>query len=247
MACYRSYCAQVSFHSCSLNIYKMYEKDFFFINHTNVLADEGECRREDEKHAVAEHGECDGKVGSKAAPKEKLVHCSPVIGVQSHLEEVVQFILCCTHSFTIYALRVDRYLYKAAASMYDAAFTHLCVHHDQQTGLCQQGKGLIVGDVFAVVSDRVVHGGPWDEEEDEGAVAAVQHADHKGLLTEIHVQLARSVELRILETPAVIHILQKQTDKQQTVAFDLDFCSLFTPMSHFCTVYLIKEAQAEHG
>lgn len=87
---------------------------------------------------------------------------------------------------------------------------HLYVHHNQQTGLCQQSKGLIVGDVFAVISDRVVHGGPWDEEEDEGAVAAVHHTAHKGFFTEVQVQLAWRVELRILETPAVIHILQKQ-------------------------------------
>lgn len=89
---------------------------------------------------------------------------------------------------------------------------HLYVHHNQQTGLRQQSEGLIVGDVFAVVSDRVVHGGPRDEEEDEGAVAAVHHAAYKGFLTEVQVQLARSVELRILETPAVIYVLQEQGD-----------------------------------
>lgn len=55
-----------------------------------------------------------------------------------------------------------------------------------------------------------MHGSPWDEEEDEGAVPAVHHAAHKGFLIEVQVQLARSVELRILETPAVVHILQEQ-------------------------------------
>jgi len=85
--------------------------------------------------------------------------------------------------------------------------THLYVHHDQQTGLRQQSEGLVVGDVLAVVSHRVVHGGPRDEEEDEGAVAAVHQAAHKGLLAEVQVQLARGVELWVLETPAVVHIL----------------------------------------
>lgn len=60
-----------------------------------------------------------------------------------------------------------------------------------------------------------MHGGPWDEEEDEGAVAAVQHAAHKGLLIEILVQWARSVELRILKTPAVIHILHTQRVREK--------------------------------
>lgn len=60
-----------------------------------------------------------------------------------------------------------------------------------------------------------MHGGPWDEEEDEGAVAALHHTAHKGFLTEVLVQLAWSVQLRILETPAVIHILQKTTVRER--------------------------------
>lgn len=92
--------------------------------------------------------------------------------------------------------------------------SHLSVHHNQQTGLYQQSKGLIVSDIPAVVSDRVPHGGPWDEEEDEGAVAALQHTAHKDFLAEEQVQLAWSVKLRIPETPAVIYILQKQTQKK---------------------------------
>lgn len=87
---------------------------------------------------------------------------------------------------------------------------HLYVHHDQQTRLRQQGEGLIVGDVLAVVPHRVVDGGPRDEEEDERAVAAVHHAAHEGLLAEVEVELARRVELRILEAPAVVHVLQKR-------------------------------------
>lgn len=50
---------------------------------SNVLTDEGERGGEDEKHAVAVHGERDGKVSRQAAPNEKLVHCCPVIGVQT--------------------------------------------------------------------------------------------------------------------------------------------------------------------
>ena len=38
----------------------------------------------------------------------------------------------------------------------------------------------------------------------------MHHAAHESFLAEVHVQLARSVELRILETPAVVHILHKQ-------------------------------------
>lgn len=62
---------------------------------------------------------------------------------------------------------------------------HLYVHHNEQTGLSQQSKGLIVCDVFAVISDRVTHGSPWYEEEDEGAVATVHHTAHKDFLIEV--------------------------------------------------------------
>lgn len=55
-----------------------------------------------------------------------------------------------------------------------------------------------------------MHGGPGDKEENEGAVAAVDHTAHKSFLIKVQVQLARRVELRILKTPTIIHILQKQ-------------------------------------
>lgn len=38
----------------------------------------------------------------------------------------------------------------------------------------------------------------------------MHHAVHKGLFTEVQVELAGTVELRELETPAVVHILQEQ-------------------------------------
>lgn len=59
------------------------------INELNLLTDEGEGGGEDEKHAVAVHGECDGKVSGQAAPNEKLVHCRPVMGVQTQLKNVI--------------------------------------------------------------------------------------------------------------------------------------------------------------
>lgn len=86
---------------------------------------------------------------------------------------------------------------------------YLYANDNKQTRLRQQGEGLVVCDVFSVVSNRVVHGRPGDEEEDEGAVAAVQHAAQEGLLTEVQVELTRGVKLRVLETPAVVHVLQE--------------------------------------
>lgn len=56
------------------------------IKHLNQLTNEREGAGEDEKHAVAVHGECDGKVSSQAAPYEKLIHCRPVMGVQTQLK-----------------------------------------------------------------------------------------------------------------------------------------------------------------
>lgn len=38
---------------------------------------------------------------------------------------------------------------------------------NKQAGLRQQGEGLIICDVFAIISDGVAHGCPRDEEEDE--------------------------------------------------------------------------------
>lgn len=133
---------------------------------------------------------------------------------------------------------------------------HLHAHHDQQAGLRQQSEGLIVGDVFAVVSHCVVHGGPRDEEEDEGAVAAVQHAAHKHLLTEVQVELARSVELRVLGAPAVVHILHKHSISERGqilmthIIFNKRKCLIWVIPNWFInnsplSAYLVKEAHAE--
>ena len=52
----------------------------------DLLTNEGERGGEDEEHAIAEHGECDGKISSQAAPHKKLVHCCPVMDVQTNLK-----------------------------------------------------------------------------------------------------------------------------------------------------------------
>ena len=91
--------------------------------------------------------------------------------------------------------------------MPNASSPHLDADSNEKTRLGQQGEGLVVSDVLAVVPDRVAHGRPGDEEEDQGAVRAVHHAADEGLLTEVLVQLPRNVELWILEAPPVIHIL----------------------------------------
>lgn len=97
---------------------------------------------------------------------------------------------------------------------------HLDADDHQQTRLQQNGEGLIVGDVFAVVPDRVLHGGPRDEEEEEGAVGAVDQAAQEGFLVEVHVLLTGSVKLRILEAPAVAHILQREARQRRLVLPD---------------------------
>lgn len=94
---------------------------------------------------------------------------------------------------------------------------HLEADDHHQTRLQQNGKGLIVGDVFAVVPDRVLHGGPRDEEEEEGAVGAVQQAAQEGFLVEEHVELSGSVKLRILEAPAIVYVLQTEARQRQSM------------------------------
>lgn len=53
----------------------------------------------------------------------------------------------------------------------------------------------------------VVDGGVGDEEEHQGAVAAVEGTLEEGLLAEVEVELTGKVELRVLEAPHVVHIL----------------------------------------
>lgn len=60
-----------------------------------------------------------------------------------------------------------------------------------------------------------MNGGPGDEEEDDGAVGAVHHTAQEDFLIEVHVQLARSVELRILEAPAVVHVLRRSVKMEK--------------------------------
>ena len=49
------------------------------------LTNEGKGGGEDEKHAVAVHGEGDGKVGRQTAPHKELIHRCPIVGVQTQL------------------------------------------------------------------------------------------------------------------------------------------------------------------
>ena len=57
------------------------------LNELSELTDEGEVGGEDEEHAVAVHGECDGEVGGQASPNKKLVHCRPVKCVETKLKK----------------------------------------------------------------------------------------------------------------------------------------------------------------
>src|SRR4029434_9378404 len=85
----------------------------------------------------------------------------------------------------------------------------------EQTRLCEQGEGLVVCDVLAVIPDCVVDGGVGDEEEDQGAVAAVHHTAHEGPLTVVQVHLTRRVQRRAEETPAVVNILRRERERER--------------------------------
>lgn len=56
-----------------------------------------------------------------------------------------------------------------------------------------------------------------DEEEHQGAVAAVDGTFEEGLLTEVQIQLTRNVELRMLETPHVVHVLTSRGRRRETL------------------------------
>lgn len=117
---------------------------------------------------------------------------------------------------------------------------------NEQAGLRQQGKGLIICNVFAIISDSVVHGCPRDEEEDEWAVAAVQQGPRKGHLTEILVQLSRSVQLGVLETPAVIYVLHMHTYSwMNLLSWHCSMLIQGNPYWYMMT-YLIKETESNN-
>lgn len=184
-----------------------------------VPTEEGEVGGEDEEHPVAAHGEGEREVSRQAAPGEEVVDRRPVVGVQKQL-------------------RGGGASGTRGAARARSVLTHLHGDHHHQTRLHQNGEGLIVGDVLAVVPDRVLHGRPGDEEEDEGAVGAVQQTAQEGLLTEVHVQLARSVKLRVLEAPAVVHVLRRQPKETRLSSTHPASTSVGPP-------YLVKDAEAE--
>lgn len=77
--------------------------------------------------------------------------------------------------------------------------THLNTHSEDEARLREQGKGLVVR---GVVQGKVGH-----KEQYQGAVAAVERTLHKGSQVKVHTQLTRPIKLRVLQTPAVVHIL----------------------------------------
>lgn len=85
----------------------------------------------------------------------------------------------------------------------------------EQAGLGEEGEGLVVSDILPVVSHRVVHGSIGDEEEHQGAVAAVEGTLEEGRLAEIQVELTGDVELRVLETPHVVNILSSRERQKE--------------------------------
>lgn len=185
-----------------------------------VPTQEGEVGGEDEEHPVAAHGEGEREVSRQTAPGEEVVDRRPVMGVQKQLQGAGA---------------------SAAPGVHAALVpTHLYGDDHHQTRLHQNSEGLIVGDVLAVVPDRVLHGGPGDEEEDEGAVGAVHQTAQEGLLAEVHVQLAGSVELRILETPAVVHVLRRHQSHSALSS------PVQPPGTLFGSRYLIKDAETEN-
>lgn len=85
--------------------------------------------------------------------------------------------------------------------------TYLNADGEEETCLREDGEGLIVGSVPPIVPHRVMQGCVGDEEQHQGAVGSVENTFEEGLLAEIQVELTGNVELRMLKTPPVVHIL----------------------------------------
>lgn len=93
---------------------------------------------------------------------------------------------------------------------------------EQKARLCEEGEGLVVGHVLPVGPHRVIQGGVRDEEEHQRAVAAVEGALEEGRLAEVQVELARDVELWMLEAPHVVHILTSRGRQRHALEQKLD-------------------------
>lgn len=78
---------------------------------------------------------------------------------------------------------------------------------EEEACLREEGEGLVVGNILPIIPHCVVQDGIGNEEEHQGAVAAVEGALEEGLLAEVQVELAGDVELWMLETPRVVDIL----------------------------------------
>lgn len=85
--------------------------------------------------------------------------------------------------------------------------THLSSHHQQHSSLDQQGEGLVVGSILAVAAHGAPCGCPGDEEEEQGAAAAVEHNTQKEGLVEVLVALSGPVECWLPQTPRGAHVL----------------------------------------
>lgn len=93
---------------------------------------------------------------------------------------------------------------------------------DQQAGLCKQGKGLVVSKVLAIIPHCVIHGSVGDKEEDKRAVDAVEQTLDEGTYVEVHVELSRLIKLRVLQTPAVTHILKQMNTNKLSIYRHID-------------------------
>lgn len=152
------------------------------------------------EHAVAVHGECDGKVHRQASQHEERVNCRPVGHLKPQLwaKTASRF-----YSYICFIINKETFekLCKRKVSGY------LDADGKQQTCLSEEGEGLVVGDVLPIIPHCVVHSSIGDKKEHQGAVAAVEGTFEEGLLAEVQVELTWNIELRMLETPHVIHIL----------------------------------------
>lgn len=87
----------------------------------------------------------------------------------------------------------------------------------QKTCLGEDGEGLVVRDILPVVPHCVKYSCVGDEEEHQGAVTTVEDTFNEGCLAEVQVELTGKVELRMLKTPHVVHILTSRGRQRHDV------------------------------
>lgn len=94
-----------------------------------------------------------------------------------------------------------------------ARTTNLQVDNENERWGSDDGKGLVVGGGFSVLSHGLQEGSVRNEEDDERDKDAVEQADEEVLVVEQYPLLARQVEFGEFQAQFVVNVLQREEEE----------------------------------